>query len=126
MAFHLERQKTTSTPYVLIDEEKHYMRMEGRSFYENVVEFFAEVNNWLDRYLLTDFTLFTFDCEMNYFNSSTAKLLLNLLKKMDRHAGNGKKVVVNWITTPSNDIVIECGEDFEEEVSHVEFNLIVR
>jgi hypothetical protein len=123
MAYKLEKQKTTSTPFVLIDEEKSYMRLEGRSFHENVVEFFSDVNAWLDKYLVTDFSLFTFDCELNYFNSSTAKLLLNILMKLDKFASDDKKIVVNWITTMSNDIVIECGEDFEEEVDELEFNL---
>ena len=75
MSFKLEKQKTTSTPYVLVDEEKNYMKLEGRSFHENVAEFFKEINDWLDTYLASDFREFTFDCEMNYFNSSTAKLL---------------------------------------------------
>ena len=126
MAFYLEKQKTTSTPYVLVDEEKNYMRLEGRSFHENVVDFFMEINDWLDSYLGSDFGTFTFDCEMNYFNSSTAKLLLNLIMKMDKHASSQKKVIVNWISTESNDIVIECGEDFQEEVSRLEFNLVIK
>ena len=126
MAFYLERQKTTSKPYILIDEAKGYMRLEGRSFHENVVEFFREVNAWLDRYLVSDFGALTFDCEMNYFNSSTTKLLHNLLMKMDKHASIDKKITVNWITTESNDIIIECGEDFQEEVYNLEFNLVVK
>jgi len=32
---------------------------------------------------------------------------------------------VNWITTEENDIIIECGEDFQEEVSNLEFNLVI-
>jgi len=126
VTFYLEKQKAASTPYVLIDEAKGYMRMEGRSFHENVVEFFKEVNTWLDGYLISDFGAFTFDCEMNYFNSSTVKLLHNMLMKMEQYAGAEKKITVNWITTESNDIIIECGEDFAEDVSRLEFNLVIK
>jgi hypothetical protein len=125
MAFHIEKQRTTSTPYVLIDEEKSYMRLEGRCFHEKVAEFFMEVNEWLDSYLSSDFGLFTFDCEIDYFNSSTTKLLHNMLLKMDKHVCAGKKIIINWITTEDNDIMLECGEDFQEDVSNLEFNLIV-
>jgi len=125
MTFHLEKQKTKSTPYVLIDEEKGYMKLEGRSFHENVVEFFKEINAWMDTYLTSDFRAFTFDCEMNYFNSSTAKLLFNMIMKMDKHACANKKITLNWITTESNDIVIECGESFQEDVCNLEFNLVI-
>lgn len=124
MGFYLEKQKTGSTPYILIDEEQRYMRFEGESFHENVIEFYREIGSWLDSFLDTSFGNFTFDCELQYFNSSTAKLLLNLLTEMDEHSVNGNKVVVNWIATPDNDIIIECGEDFGEEMEHLEFNLI--
>jgi len=126
MAYRLEKERTTSTPYILIDEERSYMRFEGRSFHENVVEFYKDVNNWLDTYLEKDFGVFTFDFEMNYFNSSTSKLLHNMLTKMDNCAGDKKKVIVNWITTEDNDIIIECGEDFQEDFSSLEFNMIIK
>lgn len=125
MSFHLEKQKTGSTPYVLIDEAKGYIRFEGESFHENVMGFYKDVNDWLDNYLKSDFDILTFDCNMDYFNSSTAKLLLNMLLNMDEHATEKNKVVVNWITTEDNDIIIECGEDFEEEMTSLEFNLVI-
>jgi len=124
MAYLLEKQKTGSTPYVLINEEKGYMKFEGDSFHENVAGFFKDVNNWLSNYLKTDFTRFTFDFQLVYFNSSTAKLLLNMLLELDEHASD-KQIIVNWITTEENDIIIECGEDFQEEVSNLEFNLVI-
>jgi len=126
MAFLLEKEKTTSTPYVLIDEKKSYMKMEGRSFHENIGAFFKDINDWLDSYLTTDFGIFTFDNLISYFNSSTTKLMLNMLVKMDRHSSDKNKVIVNWITTEENDIMVECGEDFQEEMENLEFNLIIK
>ena len=125
MAYFLEKEKTGSTPHILIDEERGYMMFEGESFHENVIEFYREVSDWLEKYLRTDFSAFTFDCELKYFNSSTAKLLFNMLIKMDESAAAGQKVTVNWITTEDNDIIIECGEDFQEEVAHLEFNMVI-
>jgi molecular chaperone DnaK (HSP70) len=102
------------------------MKVEGRSFQENVVEFYTEINDWLDGYLLTDFGTLTFDCMIEYFNSSTTKLLMNMLIKMDKYASAEKKIIVNWIADRQNDIMIECGEDFKDEMENVEFNLIVK
>jgi len=125
MAFYLEKEKTGSTPYVLIDEAKKYMKIEGESYHENVIEFFKEVNDWLSVRSESELDSFTFDCEMLYFNSSTAKLLLNMLLHMDDCAADGKQITVNWITTEDNDIIIECGEDFQEELSNVTFNMVI-
>ncbi|MCL2412100.1 MAG: DUF1987 domain-containing protein [Treponema sp.] len=126
MTYHLERQKTTSTPYILIDEEKCYMKMEGCSFHEDVVEFFSQVNIWLDSFLMKDFGTFTFDCEMEYFNSSTVKVLFNMLMKMDNCANEkpNNKIIVNWITDQNNEIILECGEDLKEEITALTFNIV--
>jgi hypothetical protein len=124
MAFYFEKEKTASTPYILVDEEKHYMKLEGRSFHENVVDYFEEINNWLDGYLSSDFPSFTFDCELNYLNSSTVKLLFNIIMKMDRQTSG--KITINWITTESNEIIIECGEDFKEDITNLTFNLVIK
>jgi len=126
MAFNLEKAKTTSTPYIFIDEEKGCMRMEGRSFHENAIEIFSDISNWLDKYLRTNFGCFIFDCEMNYFNSSTVKILLNMIMKMDKFSSGENKVIVNWITTVDNEIILECGEDFREDVNNLTFNIIIK
>lgn len=126
MGYKLEKEKTGSTPYILIDEENGYMRFDGESFHENVIEFYKEVSDWLNQYLKTDFKHFTFDCKLKYFNSSTAKLLLNMLLEMDENVSYENKVIVNWIAEKDNDIMIECGEDFGEELEQLEFNLIIK
>ena len=123
MSFKLELEKTDLTPYVLIDEENGLMRFEGESYHENIFEFFKQIREWLTGYLKTDFDSFTFDCELKYFNSSSVKVLLGMLLEMD-NSDNCDNITVNWITTKNNRIIIECGEDFEEDVENLTFNLI--
>lgn len=125
MALKLEREKTEMTPYVLIDEEKRYMKFEGESYHENVLAFYKEISEWLSGYLKTDFDSFTFDCELKYFSSSTVKVLLNMLLDMDNSKNSGK-ITVNWITTKNNKIIIECGEDFEEDLENITFNFVIK
>ena len=122
--FIFERERTDITPYVIIDEEKRYMKFEGESYHENVIAFFGGINEWLKGFLLTDFDSFTFDCELNYFSSSTVKVLMNMLADMD-NSQNSKKITVNWITSENNEIIIECGEDFKEDMENITFNLII-
>ncbi len=124
--FKLERQKSTSTPYVLIDESAGYMQFLGESFPENVTSFYGEITEWLKGFLKTDFEKLVFDCELVYFNSSTSKLLMNILDMMDQAAGDGKDITVNWICSPDNDIIIECGEEFAEDFLDVKFKLIYK
>lgn len=125
MAFKLEKQKTGSTPYVLIDEDACYIKMEGESFSENIINFFRDISVWLDKYLSGSFEKLTFDCELKYFNSSTAKLIFNMMLDMDE-AAVGKDIVVNWIITEDDEINIECGEDFKAEMENLTFNVVIR
>lgn len=122
----LEYTKTTSTPYILVDGQKGYMHFCGESFHENVLEFYKDIMVWLKNYLTTDFGTLTFDCELAYFNSSTTKLLLNMFMLMDKASVNGNMVIVNWITTADNEIIIECGEDFAEEITNLTFQKVLR
>lgn len=124
--FKLEKERTNSTPYMFVDEESGYMRLLGESFPENVLAFYAELIDWLQEYLKGDFGKFVFDCELKYFNSSTVKLLLNMMLMLDEVSVGNNKVVVNWITTQDNEINIECGEDFQEDVENLEFNIVIR
>jgi len=123
MSFKLEREKTRTTPYVLIDEEKGYMRFEGESYLEDIVGFFKEINEWLLEYLVSDFKEFTFDCALEYFNSSTTKQIYNILRLMDANTP-GKKVTVNWnISSEDDDMLIECGEDYRDDMENLVFNI---
>ena len=66
-----------------------------------------------------------FDVELEYFNSSSSKLLYNMLKSMDTRASHGKDIAVNWYTVEGNDIILEQGEDFKDELTNLKFNIIV-
>ena len=125
MAFYLEMQKTTSTPYILVDEAKGYMKMEGKSFPEKAAEFFSEVNTWLDTYLSGDFGNLVFDFAMEYYNSSTLKIIMDMMLKMDKHSVGSNKITINWIAAEDDDIAIEGGEDLKEDMVNLEFKIVV-
>ncbi len=119
--FKLEKPKTVSTPQVIIDEENGYMMFSGESFPENVSKFYDEITDWLQTYLEGDFSEFVFDCALAYFNSSTSKLLMNIFELMDNAVTSSNSITVNWMCSPDNDIIIECGEEFAEDFTNIKF-----
>jgi len=121
----MEKEKTTSTPYILIDASKGYMKMSGKSFPEKAGEFYSDVNNWLDEYLKSNFGNFTFDFAMEYYNSSTLKIIMDMMLQMDEHSIGENKVIINWISAKDDDIAIESGEDIKEDMDNLEFNLVI-
>ncbi len=120
----IELKRTSSTPYVLFDENKSYMMFKGESFPENVTAFYGDILAKLKEHLESSISVFVFDCELVYFNSSSSKLLMNMMGLMDDAAQKGKDITVNWITTADNEIITECGEEFAEDFTNFTFNII--
>lgn len=125
MSFYMVKKSTESTPYVLIDEKNHCMTLEGMSFHENTVEFFHEIVAWLGGYLETDFTTFTFDCKMKYFNSSTTKILFDMFELMNEHCVDDKEIVVNWNVNKEDEMLIELCDDIKDDYDNLTVNLIM-
>lgn len=118
-------ERTISTPELLFDTEKGQIRMAGESFPENAVNFYKPFMEALAAYLNTDFEKLDVEFELIYFNSSTSKILMNIIESLDKKAEAGKRVVVNWLCSEENDMIIECGEELGEDFSHLEFNVII-
>lgn len=122
--FRLELEKTVSTPYILADEALGLLKISGESFPENVSEFYRSLMQWLTEFLESDFEKFQADFELVYFNSSTSKLLMNIMELLSNAAERGKNVIVNWFSDSENEIIIECGEEFKEDFPNLELNIL--
>lgn len=66
----------------------------------------------------------TVDFKMAYFNSSSAKALMNIFQLLESVAAVGTKVKVNWYYQEGDDTMLESGEDFSEDLEFVDFHLI--
>ncbi|MFP4452722.1 MAG: DUF1987 domain-containing protein [Desulfobacterales bacterium] len=80
---------------------------------------------WLETYLnqLEDETV-EVDVELIYFNSSSSKVFMNFFDMLEDAARRGVSVVVNWKYHKDNDTALECGEEFQEDMENVSFNLV--
>ena len=62
--------------------------------------------------------------EIIYFNSSSSKALMNIFDQLDAAAANGKNIVVNWKYREDDENIMESGEEYQEDVDNLTFNLI--
>lgn len=66
----------------------------------------------------------TFDFDLIYFNSSTAKVLLGLFDFLDTIAmQEGNHVTIYWQHRSDDEGMIEIGEEFAEDLQHAQFVL---
>lgn len=113
------------SPLVDFDFQQGVFVLKGESYPDDAARVFGPIFSALDSYLPQSAgSTLRFDVELVYFNSSSAKALMNLFKMLDAAARSGSVVTVNWCFAPDDETMREFGEDFMEDLSHLSFNLV--
>ncbi|KAA0598670.1 hypothetical protein J2848_000955 [Azospirillum lipoferum] len=115
---------TGRTPGVSFDFVGGHLRMTGESYPDDVAGFFGPVFEALRGFLgRPDGGPVHFDMELLYFNSSSAKALMNIFQMLETVARSGRPVTVTWCVEENDDSMRELGEDFAEDLRHVVFRM---
>lgn len=105
---------TFETPAVILDSEQGIIELSGRSLPEDTVQFFKPVLNWVDEFLQNPGPKAEILIKLEYFNTATSKVLLNLLTRFE----NAKAPVeVKWYHFEEDEDMLESGKEFEELVN---------
>ena len=119
-------EATKFTPQVNFDVANNTLELKGESYPENLPEFAEPLFSQLEEYLAQLKTqVFMVNLDLLYFNSSSSKMLLNLFGRLEEEvAEKGKNIIVNWVYDADNDVAQEYGEEFQEDLNKLTFNLI--
>ncbi len=107
----LRIEPTNLTPYVSLDASGK-LELSGRSIPENSLEFYQPVYEWLDEYLTNPADKTVFEVKLDYFNTSSSKCILDILKKIDKLEVRGLDVLVKWYYSENDEDMKEAGEDY--------------
>lgn len=102
---------------ISMDKEKGIFEFAGKSRPENAVDFFEPVFNWFDNYISNPNPITVISFKLEYYNSSSAKVLLRLLVRFEQLMGKGHEVKVHWFYRPNDEDILESGEDFSTLVN---------
>jgi hypothetical protein len=119
----LEIKATNDTPRVILDPDNEIFEISGRSLPEDVVSFYQQVLDWLDRYALHPIARTEFVFKYLYFNTATSKLVQDMLFKLEHLAEGGHEVVVLWYFEQDDEDMYDIGVEFKENVN-LPFELI--
>ncbi len=115
---------TGRTPGVAFDFASGHLRLSGESYPDDVATFFGPVFTALRDYLAQPGEgAIRFDMELLYFNSSSAKALMNIFQMLEAVAATGRPVAVTWCHEENDESMCELGEDFAEDLRHVAFSM---
>jgi len=99
------------------------IRIEGSSYPENAYEFYTPVIDWIKTHLSSGSNSLTLDVQVDYFNTSSTKMLLDLLELLAQFHQSDKDVAVNWYYEEDDEDIREVGEELSEDID-LPFNLI--
>jgi len=113
---------TKSSPDVILNPSG-IIKIKGRSISENILDFFKPVEEWVIEYIKTPADITCLDITLEYFNSASAKLLIQLFLKISYVQLKNKKFIINWYYEEGDEDILERGEYFSS-VLNIPFNFI--
>ena len=106
--------KTEETPEVDFNTESRVFAIRGRSLPEDAFSFYKPLIEWLEGYCRTLSGEVEMQIELDYFNSSSGRYLMEMLYKLESAVEQNQLVKVTWISEQDDEVMLEKGEEFKE------------
>lgn len=107
------REGTQKTPSIEFDAKVGKIEIKGRSIPENSIEFYNPLIAWLEEYSGNAKPTTEVNIQLEYFNTSSSKCILDVFKKLEVVAKAGSDVNVNWFYEEDDEDMLEAGEDYQ-------------
>lgn len=115
---------TPKTPTINFNPDSGTLEIQGRSIPENAVDFYKPVVDWLEEYGNAPVDNTTMNIQLEYFNTSSSKCILDVLKKLEAINNQSSGAVkVRWHYEEDDEDMLEAGEDYEAIID-VSFEMI--
>ena len=113
-------EQTAHSPRVIMDPENSIFELSGESRPHNAMEFYEEIIEWLDEFArhLSGYPgnnkPVVLNIDVEYFNSSSAKYLLDFFKRMANLRSMGTDVVIKWHYETNDFDMLEVGQEMSK------------
>ena len=100
------------------------LRIEGSYFSENPVEFYEPLVEWIKELKNEAPKTITMRIKLEYFNTSSSKLILYMFKSLENiHFNKESEVTIVWLYNKIDQDMLESGKDYKSIVN-VPFELV--
>ena len=117
-------QATSRTPAIHLNTADMTLVISSESYPEDVRQFYTTINEQLAVYFTTKPERLDVAIKLTYFNSGSARALMELLNQLDEAAEKGVKIIVNWYCDPDDDITREFAEDIAADIRATSVNIL--
>lgn len=105
------REETHRTPEIKGAFNEGKVSIIGRSLPEDAKDFFLPFRDWLQELYLSEISTIKFMLELEYFNTATSKIIIDMLINLEK-LKDQKEVSVVWAYDADDVEMLETGEDF--------------
>lgn len=108
----INQDGTEDTPKIILDKNNGIFEISGRSLPEDSAEFYQPILDWLDEYGANPNPETVFIFKLEYFNTASSKLILDILSKLETI----DSTTINWYFHEDDEDMEEAGTEFSELV----------
>ncbi|OFX85286.1 MAG: hypothetical protein A2W99_15045 [Bacteroidetes bacterium GWF2_33_16] len=108
---------TEETPGINFDKQNNKFLMFGKSFPEESKKFFTPIILWLEEYVASPNDKTLFELRLDYYNSSTSTVILEIFYILERIQKKGKEIKVIWNYAEIDDDMLDSGKEYSKMVS---------
>ena len=114
---------TDFSPKVMFDPTQNLFEISGESRPENTSKFYVPILQWLEQYQNVLYWekdnggqrgIRTFEFKLDYFNSTSAKFIMDVLMQLDKMAQDGCDIKAKWFYDKRDEDMKESGEEFSK------------
>ena len=116
---------TDDSPDVILDKDQESFMLSGKSLPENVTIFYDPILEWISEYAKEPLEKTIFTINLEYFNTASSKLILDIFMLLEEMSEAGSDVEINWNYADYDEDMKEAGVEYSEMVE-LKFNLILK
>lgn len=107
-------ESTLKTPEVKFNNRTGIFEVKGMSCAEYALDFYKPLFNWLDKYIEDPQPKTTVNIHFKYFNTSSAKCILQLFERIAQLESAGRQLEINWFYNKNDEQMLADGENYSE------------
>jgi len=116
-------EMTDNSPKVIMDFEKGFIELEGKSYPENTFEFYEPLVKSIEEYFESNENeTTTINIKLTYFNSATTQVLFDFLDAIQD--GKSNTVTINWYYDSNNENGLDDYEDYSDEFEDLDIQAV--
>lgn len=118
-------EATEDSPKITFDTVSNRFMISGESRPENAGKFYTPVINWIVKYEeilysrkqdTKDDSVLVFIFKLDYFNSTSAKYIMDVLLIIKKFVDQGYNINIEWHYDKRDDDMLDAGNEFSDTV----------